>query len=382
MSEFFQLTEEQKMIQDQVRNFAQKEIAPHAAAIDEAEKFPREIIKKVAEMGLMGMNVPTEYGGAGMDYVSYSIVGEELNAACASTGVIFSAHNSLCIGPILKFGNEAQKKKWLPKLASGEHIGSFALSEPVSGSDSGALICTTEDKGDHFLVNGTKNFITNGPEADVCILLATHSKEKKHKGVDCLIIDTRNSPGYSVGKVEHKLGIKGSSTSQLVFDNVKVPKENLLGAPGDGFKIAMTTLDGGRVGIASQALGIARAALEAAKKFMKERETFGKPVAQHQGPQFMIADMATRLDAARLLTWRAAAMQDRGEKNSREAAMAKLFASEAANFIVDKAVQLHGGYGFCKEYPVERHYRDQRITEIYEGTSEVQRIVIAAGELK
>lgn len=381
MSGFFELTDEQKMVQEQVRSFAEKEIAPKAAQIDAEEKFPAEIIQKVAELGLMGICVPTEYGGAGLDYMSYAIVGEELNAACASTGVIFSAHNSLCIGPILKWGTEAQKKKYLPKLASGEHIGCFALSEPVSGSDAGALICKSEDKGDHFLINGTKNFITNGPEAEIIVLFATFDTSLKHKGVNAMIVE-KSAGGVGVGKVEHKLGIKGSSTSQLIFENVKVPKENLLGKVGEGFKVAMSTLDGGRVGIAAQALGIARSAHASAKKFIKERETFGKPVAQHQGPQFMIADMATKIDAARLLIWRAAALQDKGLPFSREAAMAKLFASEAANFVVDKGLQLHGGYGFCKEYPAERHYRDQRITEIYEGTSEVQRIVIANSELR
>lgn len=374
------LTDEQKMIVDQVRDFAQKEIAPKAEHIDEKGEFPTEIVKKMGEMGLMGLNVEPEYGGAGLEYLVYALVGEELNAACASTGVIFSAHNSLACGPIKKWGTPEQKKKYLEPLASGKKIGAFALSEPGSGSDAGALTCKCEKKGDHYLINGTKNFITNGPECDTIVLIATFDTSLKHKGVNALIVD-KNSPGLSVGKVEKKLGIKGSGTSQLIFENVKVPLENLLGKEGDGFKVAMTTLDGGRIGIASQALGIARAAIEAAKKFAHERETFGKPIAKHQAIQFMFADMATRLDAARLLVWRAAVLQDKGEKFTREAAMAKLFASEAANFIVDKALQIHGGYGFVKEYPVERHYRDQRITEIYEGTSEIQRIVIAASEL-
>ncbi len=374
------LSDEQKMIVEQVREFAQKEIAPLAEKIDETGIFPAEIVKKMGEMGLMGLNVEPEFGGSGLDYLTYSLVGEEISAACASTGVIFSAHNSLACGPLKKWANTEQKKKFLEPLASGKKIGAFALSEPGSGSDAGALICKSENKGDHFIVNGTKNFITNGPECDTVILITTMNTELKHKGVNALIVD-KKSPGLSVGKVEKKMGIKGSGTSQLVFENVKVPMDQLLGKEGDGFKITMTTLDGGRIGIASQALGIARAALEAAKKFAHERETFGKPIAKHQGIQFMIADMAMKLDAARLLTWRAAVLQNKGEKFTREAAMAKLFASEAANFIVDKAVQIHGGYGFVKEYPVERHYRDQRITEIYEGTSEIQRIVIAAAEL-
>jgi butyryl-CoA dehydrogenase len=381
MSGFFELSDEQKMIQEQVRSFAEKEIVPHAAAIDEEARFPREIINKLSEMGLMGMCAPAEYGGAGMDYLSYAIAGEELNAACASTGVIFSCHNSLAIGPILKWGTEEQKRKFLPSLTSGEKIGCFALSEPISGSDAGALICKTEDKGDHFLLNGTKNFITNGPEADTIVLLATFDTTVKHKGVNAIVVE-KSAGGVSVGKVEKKMGIKGSSTSQLIFDNVKVPKANLLGQPGMGFKIAMTTLDGGRIGIAAQAVGIARAALESSKKFIRERETFGKLVAEHQAPQFMIADMAMQLDAARLLMYRAAALQDKGVSFTREAAMAKLFSSEASNMIVDKALQLHGGYGYCKEYPAERFYRDQKITEIYEGTSEVQRMVIAAAELR
>lgn len=375
-----QLTEEQKMIVEQVRDFAKKEIAPRAAEIDQTGKFPMDIVKQMGQMGLMGINVEPEYDGAGLDYLTYALVGEEINAACASTGVIFSAHNSLTCGPLKKWATPEQKKEWLAPLARGEKIGAFALSEPGSGSDAGALICTCVKQGDHYVVNGTKNWITNGPESDTIILFATLSTELKHKGVCAFVVD-KKTPGLSVGKVEHKLGIRGSGTSQLVFENVKIPASQMLGKEGDGFKIAMTTLDGGRIGIASQALGIGRAALEAAKKFAAERETFGKPIAKHQGIQFMFADMATRLDAARLLTWRAACMQDKGMKFTREAAMAKLYASEAANFIADKGLQIHGGYGYVNEYSAERHYRDQRITEIYEGTSEIQRLVIAAAEL-
>lgn len=375
-----ELTEEQKMIVEQVREFASAEIAPKAAEIDQTGRFPKEIVEQMGQMGLMGINVDPEYNGAGLDYLTYALVGEELNAACASTGVIFSAHNSLACGPMKKWANDAQKKEFLAPMASGKKIGAFALSEPGSGSDAGALICTSKREGDHWIVNGTKNWITNGPECDTIILFTTMGTELKHKGVNAFVVN-KNTPGLSVGKVEHKLGIRGSGTSQLIFENVKIPHSQLLGKEGDGFKIAMHTLDGGRIGIAAQALGIARAALEAAKKFAHERETFGKSVARHQGIQFMFADMAMRLDAARLLVWRAAVMQDKGMKFTREAAMAKLYASEAANFIVDKALQIHGGYGYVNEYPVERHFRDQRITEIYEGTSEIQRLVIASAEL-
>ncbi|MGZ3693182.1 MAG: acyl-CoA dehydrogenase [Bdellovibrionota bacterium] len=374
------LNEEQKMIVEQVKQFAQKEIAPRAAEIDQTGKFPMDIVKQMAAMGLMGINVGTEYDGAGLDYLTYALVGEEINAACASTGVIFSAHNSLACGPMKKWGTPEQNKKWLAPMARGEKIGAFALSEPGSGSDAGALITICKKEGDHYLVNGTKNWITNGPESDTIILFATLSTELKHKGVCAFVVD-KKTPGLSVGKVEHKLGIRGSGTSQLIFENVKIPADQMLGKEGDGFKIAMATLDGGRIGIASQAIGIARAAIEAAKRFAHERETFGKPITKHQGIQFMFADMAMRLDAARLLVWRAAVMQDKGMKFTREAAMGKLYASEAANFIVDKALQIHGGYGYVNEYPAERHFRDQRITEIYEGTSEIQRLVIASAEL-
>jgi butyryl-CoA dehydrogenase len=375
-----ELTEEQKMIVEQVREFATAEIAPKAAEIDQSGRFPKEIVEQMGQMGLLGINVDPEYNGAGLDYLTYALVGEELNAACASTGVIFSAHNSLACGPMKKWATDEQKKQFLAPMAAGKKIGAFALSEPGSGSDAGALICTSKRDGDHWVVNGTKNWITNGPESDTIILFTTMGTELKHKGVNAFVVE-KNTPGLSVGKVEHKLGIRGSGTSQLIFENVKIPHAQMLGKEGDGFKIAMHTLDGGRIGIAAQALGIARAALEAAKKFAHERETFGKSVARHQGIQFMFADMATRLDAARLLVWRAAVMQDKGMKFTREAAMAKLYASEAANFIVDKALQIHGGYGYVNEYPVERHFRDQRITEIYEGTSEIQRLVIASAEL-
>lgn len=374
------LNEEQKMIVEQVKQFAQKEIVPKAAEIDQTGKFPMDIVKQMGAMGLMGINVPTEFDGAGLDYLTYALVGEEINAACASTGVIFSAHNSLACGPMKKWATPEQNKKWLAPMARGEKIGAFALSEPGSGSDAGALITICKKEGDHYLVNGTKNWITNGPESDTIILFATLGTDLRHKGVCAFVVD-KNTPGLTVGKVEHKLGIRGSGTSQLIFENVKIPVDQMLGKEGDGFKIAMATLDGGRIGIASQAIGIARAAIEAAKRFAHERETFGKPIAKHQGIQFMFADMAMRLDAARLLVWRAAVMQDKGMKFTREAAMGKLYASEAANFIVDKALQIHGGYGYVNEYPAERHFRDQRITEIYEGTSEIQRLVIASAEL-
>lgn len=375
-----ELSEEQNMIVDQVRQFAGSEIAPKAAEIDQTGRFPKELVEQMGQMGLMGINVEPEFDGAGLDYLTYALVGEEINAACASTGVIFSAHNSLACGPLKKWATPEQKKKWLAPLARGGKLGAFALSEPGSGSDAGALITICKREGDHYVVNGTKNWITNGPESDTIILFATLGTELKHKGVCAFVVDKKTS-GLSVGKIEHKLGIRGSGTSQLIFENVKIPLDQMLGKEGDGFKIAMATLDGGRVGIAAQALGIASAAIKAAKKFAHERETFGKPVARHQGIQFLFADMATRLDAARLLTWRAARMQDKGLQFTREAAMAKLYASEAANFIVDKALQIHGGYGYVNEYPVERHFRDQRITEIYEGTSEIQRLVIASAEL-
>jgi butyryl-CoA dehydrogenase len=335
----------------------------------------------MGELGLMGVVFPEKYGGAGMGYLAYSIAIEEISRHCASTGVVMSAHTSLGTGPIYYFGTEEQKEKFLIPLARGEKIGCFGMTEANAGSDSAGTRTTAKLDGDHYIVNGTKNFITNGREADTAIVLV-RTGEHKHKGLSMMIME-KSMEGYSVGKVEDKLGIVGSSTTELIFEDVKVPKGNLLGSEGDGFKIGMHTLDGGRIGIASQALGIARGALEESVEFAKTREQFGHPIAEFQAIQWMIADMATRLDAARLLTWRAAMLKDRGDvRFSREAAMAKLSASETAMWAATKAIQVHGGYGYTKEYPVERFFRDAKITEIYEGTSEIQRLVIASSLLR
>lgn len=376
----FLLNEQQQAIQEAAREFAKKEVAPKAKHIDETGEFPTDIVKQLGEMGFLGMMVPEQYGGAGLDAVSYAVAMQEISAGCASTAVIMSVNNSLVCAPLMDWANEEQKKKYLIPLASGKKLGCFALSEPGNGSDAVALATTAKKEGNHYILNGTKNFITNGREADVCILFATVDITKKHKGV-CAFILEKGMPGFTVGKLEDKLGINGSSTAQLHLENVKVPVENLIGEEGLGFKLAMKTLDGGRIGIACQALGIAQAALDAAKAFVKERLAFGAPLAKLQGIQWHVADMATRLDAARLLTLRAAQKKDRGERYTREAAMAKLYASEMCMWLTTKAIQLHGGYGYIKEYPVERHFRDAKITEIYEGTSEIQRIVIGSMEL-
>jgi butyryl-CoA dehydrogenase len=368
-------------IRDMVSKFADTEVAPHAADIDKNEKIPESIVKQLGENGLLGSYVPEEYGGAGMDYTAYSIIVEEISRACASTGVLISAHTSLCIYPILNFANEEQKKKYLPKLASGEHIGCFCLSEPNAGTDAGSLTTFAEDKGDHYEITGTKNFITNGKEANIAVVFAKTSKTDNYKGISAFIVET-NSPGYEVMKCEDKLGIKGSSTAQISFDKVKVPKENLLGDFEKGFKIAMNTLDGGRIGIASQALGISQAAFNYAKKYSNERVQFGKPLHALQAIQFMLADMSTKIAASRLLIWEASRRKDNKEEYSLQSAQAKLFAAESAMWITTKAIQVCGGNGYTKEYPVERYFRDAKITEIYEGTSEIQRVVIAANELK
>ncbi len=377
----FQLNEQQKMIQDMARQFAQKEIAPKAAELDEKSEFVSQHLPKMASLGLMGMMVPEEWGGAGLDMISYVLALEEVAAACASTAVTMSVNNSLYCGPLVRFGNENQKKKHLIQFARGEKLGAYCLSEPGTGSDAANQQTTAVKKGDKYILNGTKNFITNGPFADSLVIFAMTDKTKKHKGISAFIVE-KSTPGFSVGKIEKKLGIRASATSSIVLENCEVPAENLLGEEGQGFSIAMNTLDFGRIGIATQALGISRAALEFAVEYAKQREAFGQAIAGFQAIQWMIADMATRLDASRLLTYRAAWLKDSGKACSQEAAQAKLFASETSNFVTNKAVQIHGGYGYSREYPVERLLRDARITEIYEGTSEIQRLVIARSVLK
>lgn len=373
-------TEEQQMIQTMARDFAVNEVAPKAAEIDRSHRYPAELVAKMADLGFMGMMVDPEKGGAGMDTVSYVIALEEICAACASTGVIMSVNNSLVCDPLERNCNAGQVEKFLKPLASGQKLGCFGLTEPNAGSDAAGQKTTAVPDGDSWVLNGAKNFITNGNEADTAVVFAMTDKEQGTRGISAFVVE-KGTPGYSVGKLEEKLGIHGSSTAELVFEDCRIPKENLLGEVGQGFKIAMVTLDGGRIGIASQALGIGRAALEAAKKHANDRVQFGKPIARLQAIQWMIADMATRLDAARLLTYRAAMLKDKKLRFSREAAMAKLAASEAAMWIATKAIQVLGGYGYTMDYPVERNFRDAKITEIYEGTSEIMRLVIAMSEL-
>ncbi len=368
-------------IREMAAKFADSEVAPLSDQIDKNKKIPDELIQKLAENGFLGIFVPEEYGGSGMDYVSYAIIVEEISRACASTGVLVSAHCSLGCWPILNFGTEDQKKKYLPKMANGELIGCFSLSEPNAGSDAGSLTTFAEDKGDYYELQGSKNWITNGVEAGVSIIFAKTRKTENYKGISAFIVET-NSPGYKIIKTEDKLGIRGSSTTQVALDKVRVPKENLLFEEEKGFKIAMSTLDGGRIGIAAQALGIAEAAFRYAKYYAKERVQFGKPLATLQAVQFTIADMSTKIAASRHLILSSSHKKDENKPYSMEGAQAKLFASEAAMWITTKAIQVCGGNGFTTEYPVERYFRDAKITEIYEGTSEVQRIVIAANELK
>ncbi len=368
-------------IRDMVAKFADSEVAPIAAKIDHDGNIPSELVNKLFENGFMGSYVPEEFGGAGMDYTSYSIIVEEISRGCASTGVLVSAHTSLCIWPILNFGTAEQKTKFLPSLASGGVIGCFCLSEPNAGSDPGTLTTFAEDKGDHFELSGVKNFITNGRDAGIAIVLAKTTKTNDHKGITAFIVDAK-SEGFKVQKLEDKLGIKGSTTAQIWLDKVKVPKANVLGEVGKGFKIALATLDGGRIGIASQALGIAEAAFRFSKKYSKERIQFGKPISELQAIQFILADMSTKIAASKLLIMHASYLKDNHLPYSKEAAQAKVFASETAMWVTTKAIQVLGGNGYTKEYPVERHFRDAKITEIYEGTSEIQRVVIAANELK
>lgn len=368
-------------IRDMVARFADSEVGPIASKIDHDGMIPKDLISKLYENGFMGSYVPEDFGGAGMDYSSYAIIVEELSRGCASTGVLVSAHTSLCTWPILNFGTEAQKKKYLPKLASEGMIGCFCLSEPNAGSDPGTLTTFATDCGDYFELTGVKNFITNGKDAGLAIVLAKTTKTNDHKGITAFIVETQ-TPGFKVQKLEDKLGIKGSTTAQIWLDKVKVPKENIIGEVGKGFKVALATLDGGRIGIASQAVGIAEAAFRFAKKYSKERIQFGKPISELQAIQFMLADMSTKIAASRLLVMQASYLKDNHLPYSKEAAQAKLFASETCMEVTTKAIQVLGGNGYTKEYPVERHFRDAKITEIYEGTSEIQRIVIASNELK
>ena len=375
------LSEEQLLLRDSIRDFVNREIKPHAKEWDAKHQYPQVAVKMCAEMGLMGMMVPSELSGAGLSTLDYVLAIEELSKGCASVGVIVSVNNSLTLDPICRYGSEKQKQKYVPDLASGKKLGCFALTEPAAGSDAGSQKTVYVDKGDHYLINGSKNFITNGPQADVCILFATKDPSAGNKAVSAFVVE-RDFSGYQPGKMENKLGICASGTSSVAFDQMRVPKENLLGKEGTGFRIAMTTLDGGRIGIAAQAVGISQAALDTATKYADEREQFDQKIKNFQGLRWMIADMAVAVESARLLTWKAACKKDTGERFSMEAAQAKLFASEAANRVTNKAVQIHGGYGFIKDYDVERHFRDARITEIYEGTSEIQRLVVASTLLK
>ncbi len=372
----FELTEEQRMFQETARQFADKEIAPIAEEVDVLGQFPHETIRKLGELGFMGIGVPQEHGGAGADTVCYVVALEEISRACASHGVIMSVNNSLYCDPILRFGTEEQRRRFLIPVANGKAIGCFCLSEPNAGSDAANQETIARREGDAYVLNGTKNFITNGGEAEYAIIFATVDRELKHVGI-CAFVVERGTPGFTVSHLEKKLGIRGSSCAQIALENCRVPAANLLGREGEGFKIALATLDGGRIGIAAQAVGIARAALEASLDYSKQRVQFGKPIAANQAIQFMLADMATEIDAARLLVLNAALLKDQGVRHTRESAMAKLYASEVAMSCGVKGVQIFGGYGYMMDYPAQRFMRDAKITEIYEGTSEVQRMVIA-----
>jgi alkylation response protein AidB-like acyl-CoA dehydrogenase len=377
----FQLTEEHEMIRQAARDFAQAELLPGVIERDEEQKFPKEQVRQMGELGFMGMMVSPEYGGSGMDTLSYVLAMEELSKIDASASVAMSVNNSLVCWGLEKFGNEEQKRKYLTPLAKGEVIGAFCLSEPEAGSDATSQSTTAVDCGDHYLLNGTKNWITNGNSASIYLVIAQTDVAKGHRGINVLIVE-RDMPGFVVGKKEQKMGIRGSDTHSLMFTDVKVPKENRIGEDGFGFKFAMKTLSGGRIGIAAQALGIAAGALELATKYAQQRRAFGKVIADHQAIAFKLADMATRVEAARLLVYKSAWLKDQGLPFDKESAMAKLYASETAMWVATQAVQVHGGYGYVKEYHVERLMRDAKITEIYEGTSEIQRVVISRAHLQ
>ena len=377
----FTLTKEQELVRQMVRDFAVNEVKPIAAEIDVTERFPMENVKKMGELGMMGIPFPTEFGGAGGDVLSYILAVEELSKVCATTGVILSAHTSLCASLINENGTPIQKEKYLRDLCTGNKLGAFGLTEPGAGTDAAGQQTTAALDGDNYILNGSKIFITNGGVADTFIVFAMTDKSKGTKGISAFIVE-KGFPGFSIGKKEEKLGIRASSTTELIFENCVVPKENLIGREGKGFGIAMKTLDGGRIGIAAQALGIAEGALDEAIKYMKERKQFGRPIAAFQGLQWMVAEMSTKIEAARFLVYKAAWLKDNKQPYSIDAARAKLYAAEVAMDVTTKAVQLFGGYGYTKEYPVERMMRDAKITEIYEGTSEVQKMVISGSLLK
>jgi butyryl-CoA dehydrogenase len=377
----FALTKEQEMVRKMVRDFAEAELRPIAAEIDKTCEYPKETVKKMGKLGLMGMTVSKDYGGGGLDSVSYAIGVEEISRVCASHGVVMSVNNSLACFPIETFGTEEQKKKYLTPLASGKNLGAFGLTKPSAGTDAASQQTVAKKTDEGYIINGSKIFITNGAVADTIVIFAMTDKSKGTRGISAFIVDSK-TPGFSIGTVEDKMGIRGSVQAELVFEDMLLPPENLLGDEGRGFKIAMLTLDGGRIGIASQALGIAQAALDESLKYAKEREQFKKPIGKFQAIQWMIADMATEIQAARFLVYKAAFTKDTSKRYSAEAAMAKLYASDTAVKATRNAIQIHGGYGFIKDYPLERLYRDAKITEIYEGTSEVQRMVIAGDKLK
>jgi butyryl-CoA dehydrogenase len=378
----YMLTEEQKMMRDTVRRLCQNEIAPRAAEIDRTHAFPWENLRRLAELGLMGVPIPEEWGGAGCDFLSYIITVEEVSRACASTGVILAVHTSLGCFSLLNFGTGEQKKRYLTRLASGQWLGAYALTEANAGSNPANLSTSARLEGDHYVVNGSKLFITSGGQADLYVtFVRTAPGSRGHRGISCLLIE-KETPGFTTGRVEEKMGIHASATAELIFENARVPRANLLGEEGKGFKVAMALLDGGRVGIGAQGVGIAQAALDAAVDFAKQRVQFDRPIAEFQAIQFMLADMATRVEAARLLVYRAARLRDMGLPYSKEASMAKMYATDTAMQVTTDAVQIHGGYGYCKEYPVERYMRDAKITQIYEGTNQIQRLVIARHILK
>jgi butyryl-CoA dehydrogenase len=376
----FELSEEQTLMRDATRDFAAREIAPKAAELDKSQLWPGAILKQMASLGLMGVAIPTDHGGAGMDALSYALAIEEVSAACASCGVIMSVNNSLFCDPLYKFGTDRQQREILAPAARGEKLGCFGLTEPMSGSDAQTMVTTATRASGGWVLDGAKNWITNGPHADWILVFAVTERAERVRHTAFLV--ERGTPGFTQNAQDHKLGIHAAHSCTVFFDKCEVPDENVVGPVGEGFKVAMASLDGGRIGIACQAIGIARAALERSVAYAKERKSFGVPIAEHQAIQFMLADMATQVDAARLLAWRAATLKDRGARHTMESSIAKLYASEMATRVTHKAIQIHGGYGYSTEFPVERHYRDARITEIYEGTSEIQRIVIAANLLR